>query len=341
MADPAQKPAKRKAAAIESGPEAKRFRPSFNNTITVLVGEEQEPFVVHIDTICRRSDFFVAACRREWLEGQDKKIPLPGIEPNIFTLYANWAYSGVLDVEIVDDPEPAQDCHGQADGDDTVQGKEVLWGQRQSNIIALYLAADYLRDEVLKERAIDGLLDTMVKSRNLYIRPTLISEIWGSTVTGSGLRMVITDKLMSSAEGCRYIEMRRGDNKVPAEFFVDIAQRLLFMHGPVRALEPSLSRRERYYEREPSYRSASDQESSVANGYGGASRAAKIPHPGPPELVVRYRTLDDFDDSRTRKIVKEMQIITSDSVQRCFDALVKGHGNKDEALKWLAKNEKT
>ncbi|KAK5736457.1 hypothetical protein LTR17_007453 [Elasticomyces elasticus] len=342
MADPAQKPTKRKATGVEGGPGAKRFRPSFNNTITVLVGEEQEPFIVHIDTICQRSDFFVAACKREWLEGQDKTVPLPEIQPKIFTLYANWAYSGVLDVEIVDDPDAAQACLQEADGDDDVQHerKEALWGHRQSSIIALYIAADFLCDGALKDRAVDGLLDTMEKSGSFYMKPALISKVWKSTATSSGLRRVILDRLISSYKGCDYIKKSRGNDTIPAEFFVDVAERLLFLHGPLRAVKPTPSRRDHYYDSSSPHESAaSDQALPMANAYGNLSAGVRMPYPGRQWVnPARYKTLEDVEDPRTRKYIQEMQMIVPESVQRCFDALVKKHGNKEGAIAWLTEN---
>ncbi|KAK5677684.1 DNA-dependent ATPase fun30 [Elasticomyces elasticus] len=91
--------------------------------------------------------------------------------------------------------------------------------------------------------------------------------------------------------------------------------------------------------RPPPARTSSDL---MATAYGGVSRGARMPHPGRPRPVVsavRYQTLDDVDDFRTRTTIEEMQMIMSESVQRCYDALVKKKGNKQDAIAWLAETE--
>ncbi|KAK3646340.1 hypothetical protein LTR56_003100 [Elasticomyces elasticus] len=65
---------------------------SFTDTVNILVGEEETPFNVHIDTITFKSQFLTTACKKHWLK-DDKTIRLPDIEADIFKLYAHWAYT--------------------------------------------------------------------------------------------------------------------------------------------------------------------------------------------------------------------------------------------------------
>ncbi|KAK3646341.1 hypothetical protein LTR56_003101 [Elasticomyces elasticus] len=342
MADPAPGSSKRKATGADSGPEAKRFRPNFSDIITVVVGEEKELFTVHTASICRKSEFFRAACKREWQEGKDKTIPLPDIKPPIFTLYVNWAYTGVLDIEIGDSPDLVQNDSQSADGDDTTQKKKEVasWDLRQSNLVALHLAADFLLDEALKDRSIDGLLE--IKGSSLNLHSTLVSEIWGSTATGSGLRKLMLDRIISHSDGRDYIANRRGDSRVPAEFFIDVAERSLALHGPLRAVKPKLSRKDEHYDRNlPRGSAIPEQSSLVATTYGGVSRGVRMPDPArspAPANTVRYRTLDDVEDSRTRTTIRQMQNIVPDSVQECFNALVTKKGDNLAATEWLLRN---
>ncbi|KAK3658477.1 hypothetical protein LTR56_001888 [Elasticomyces elasticus] len=345
MVDSILNSSKRKATGVDSGPEAKRFRPNFSDTITVVVGEEGELFTVHTATICQKSEFSASACKREWQEGKDKTVPLPDIRPKVFTLYVNWAYTGVLDVEIGDDLELVQDSPQSADDDHMIQKKKEveLWDLRQSNIIALYLAADFLLDEALKDRAIDGLLDTVGKT--FKVEPALISEIWALTTTGSGLRRVILDTIISHSNGPNFIAIKRSDDRIPTEFFADIAERLLDVHGPATAVQPTLLRREHYYDRNTSHGSAvSEQGSLIATAYGVASRGVRMPYPArSPASVntVRYRTLGEVEDPRTRKNIQHMRLVLTNSVQECFDALVKEKGDRRDAIAWLKETRET
>ncbi|KAK5717213.1 hypothetical protein LTR15_009102 [Elasticomyces elasticus] len=290
MTDPVMTSSKRKATGVDSGSVAKRFRPNFNDTITVVVGEEKELFTVHTATICRKSEFFTAACKREWQEGKDKTIPLPDVSPRVFTSYVNWAYTDCRRSGVAKRRHESKGARGSARG------------SPPQNIISLYLAADFLLDEALKERAIDTLLITW--------------KIWRSTATDSGLRRLILDTIVSHSNGSVYIANIRGDDTIPADFFIDLAERSLSLHGPLEEVKPTLFRKDHYYDR-----------SSFTSGHSPA-----------PANPVRYKMLEDVEDPRTRKYIQEMQMIVPESVQRCFDALVKKHGNKEGAIAWLAEN---
>ncbi|KAK5717215.1 hypothetical protein LTR15_009104 [Elasticomyces elasticus] len=258
MADPATGSSKQRDVGVDGYSEVKRFRPSFNNTITVLAGETKKPFIVHSDAICRSSDFFVAACKREWQEGEERTVPLPEIGPEIFTVYANWAYSGELEVEIVDSPDETD--FPVSAGDEAAQTKHehALWMARRSNLIALYIAADFLRDDALKSRTIEAVLNLRGKRHKLYMLPSLISQIWQSTAPTSGLRRVLMDHFISSKGGDSLLVGVRG--QVPPDFFADLAVRTLQVHGPLREVKPSLLRRKHYYDGEE--QSSSDDDTS-------------------------------------------------------------------------------
>jgi len=66
----------------------------YNSTVKVLVGPEEQPFVVYKDLICASSKFFKAACSKRWTEGQEKLIRLPEVEPKNFQGYVAWLCSG-------------------------------------------------------------------------------------------------------------------------------------------------------------------------------------------------------------------------------------------------------
>jgi len=57
------------------------------------------------------------------------------------------------------------------------------------------------------------------------------------------------DFVISSPGGDKYILDQRHYDSAPTEFFVDIAVRSVFLHGPTKALRPSPSRKEHYYDR--------------------------------------------------------------------------------------------
>jgi len=56
-------------------PQPRAFPPG--NMITLLVGPEEQAMVVHGDCLSRYSEFFTAALKKEWREGQSRTIKLP------------------------------------------------------------------------------------------------------------------------------------------------------------------------------------------------------------------------------------------------------------------------
>jgi SWI/SNF-related matrix-associated actin-dependent regulator 1 of chromatin subfamily A len=79
----------------------------------------------------------------------------------------------------------------------------------------------------------------------------------------------------------------------------------------------------------------------MASAYGGTSRSArplsKQNTADSPTNAVIYKKLDDIQDYSMRRNVEGMLKILGESysVQRCYDALVRKHGNKQDAMNWL------
>lgn len=71
-----------------------------DDLVTLLIGPDEHKFVVHESCITRNSDFFTAAMKKEWTEGQTRIIKLPE-ETNLetFAHYLNLAYHGKLPTE--------------------------------------------------------------------------------------------------------------------------------------------------------------------------------------------------------------------------------------------------
>jgi hypothetical protein len=61
--------------------------------VTLLVGPEQKKMVVHGTYLARTSDFFKAALKKEWTEGQTRTINLPEECPEIMAHYLSYTYT--------------------------------------------------------------------------------------------------------------------------------------------------------------------------------------------------------------------------------------------------------
>ncbi|KAK1090346.1 hypothetical protein LTR48_008467, partial [Friedmanniomyces endolithicus] len=85
-------------------PPAKRFKPTYSGTITILAGIRETLFEVHKDIICRHSDFFVASCSEAWAEGKEGTVKLPTVESATVKLYIHWAYTSNINLDVLDGP---------------------------------------------------------------------------------------------------------------------------------------------------------------------------------------------------------------------------------------------
>jgi hypothetical protein len=62
--------------------------------MTLLVGQDEQAMVVHVNHLTRDSEFFAAAMKKEWVEGQTRVIRLPEEYPDIVAHYLSFLYSG-------------------------------------------------------------------------------------------------------------------------------------------------------------------------------------------------------------------------------------------------------
>ncbi|KAK5117443.1 hypothetical protein LTR85_008828 [Meristemomyces frigidus] len=90
-------------ASSAGEPAAKRSKPGYADTVTVLVGPEEKSFTVHKDNLCARSRFFQAACAQVWKEGAEKVFRLPEHQPDCFLVYTHCMYTGALDMSLMEE----------------------------------------------------------------------------------------------------------------------------------------------------------------------------------------------------------------------------------------------
>lgn len=77
-------------------------REAFRDTIKVVVGDEEEEYVLHTALLVHHSRFFRNALTGHWVESERKEVRLPDVEPWEFTLFAQWLVTGKIDeVDVV------------------------------------------------------------------------------------------------------------------------------------------------------------------------------------------------------------------------------------------------
>lgn len=72
----------------------------------------KDNFYVHEDVLCSSSDFFNAALSKGWKERRSGRIDLPDNDPEAFTIYARWLYTGRIFLAKAGDNFTVKDAKG-------------------------------------------------------------------------------------------------------------------------------------------------------------------------------------------------------------------------------------
>jgi hypothetical protein len=147
----------------------------YKSTIDVLVGSQDDLFVVYKDVICVSSKFFKAACSQRWVGGKEKKVRLPEVEPKIFQSYVAWLYSGDYQM---------QACREDA---------EKVKHSALDAAIELYLLGDILDDICFRNKMMDVLVCHDLKR---VPSTNTLRELWKRTPPTSPLRKMYIDRFI-------------------------------------------------------------------------------------------------------------------------------------------------
>lgn len=199
--------------------------------IKVIVGAEKTPFQVHKHFICEVSPFFKTACNSTFWQSQTGTINLPACEPETFDIFLRMTYCRFL--EFPQFPSGIDEAR-------------EWW----LSIVKLYNLTQFLLTPALGNCVIDYItLSIKEKSISFTFFTSVISQVYSSTVAGSGLRRLIVAiavwrpnqaDLDNSTEG-----WKKTLGRMPAEFrndlVIDLFRRIAevdrdpFMTGMSRA----------------------------------------------------------------------------------------------------------
>ncbi|KAK5717929.1 hypothetical protein LTR15_008772 [Elasticomyces elasticus] len=163
--------------------------------IRVVVGKEDpRTFYVHETVLCKESAFFQAACKKEWTEGQERKIMLPDQAPDTFHAYLQWSYTG----RVPWDPDV-----------------------RPRRLVKMWLLADYLMAPKLQDIVADTLIGTARPTKCLPSGES-VSIAYSQTGEGSVMRKLLV-----------YLYVRSNRSSLPNrhefchDFVLDLADALM------------------------------------------------------------------------------------------------------------------
>jgi len=171
--------------------------PDYDDTILILVGEEEKRFTVHKDVICVKSKFFRVACSNRWQEGQKKVMRLPQIRSiQAFQKSMNWTYTMKLNPGL---PSDVTTCY--------------------EYLIELYILGDILDDMKLRNRTLH-LLNELLWKNTALLCPELCQLVWEHTPSTSPLRKWTVDAYVTLFG--QNILKQHGSS-YPADFVLQVA----------------------------------------------------------------------------------------------------------------------
>lgn len=199
-------------------PAAHAFSFTQNDTVTLLVGPDEHPLVVHESYITLNSEFFKMALKKQWIEGQTRLIKLPEDDLETMTNYLTFTYGRGLPTSKLDSM-PAED------------------GSKQwALLVKLYILGDRRLDKCVRNAVITELVRlSSLRDKNgiRYFMPTSVTNMClNGTPDGSPIRRLIIDEYVFNG---RKSWLTSSGGEHPA-----------FLHGLSRALLEKIAMDEPY-----------------------------------------------------------------------------------------------
>jgi hypothetical protein len=212
------------------------------DTITITVGQDplKSTFKIHEDAICDRSEFFRRAMKPEWasMRNDPRTIDLPEDDPDAFSLYRTWLYSGKLAVM-----PPANTLTAPGNVDNTQLSTDSRIPDSDANYHTLayaYVLGERLLDKPFK----NAIADVYVlyargnpPARRYYPSNEEIRILYDGTGEGSPIRQLLVDIWYCRGKD----EWMEKDQDLPKEFLAAVVRELFKARGEGRGIE-NLSR---------------------------------------------------------------------------------------------------
>lgn len=161
-------------------------------TFQVSVGEQGTTFVMHKDIATPHTSFFKAASSHDWKEAQEKRIPLPDCEPEIFGSYMQWVYT-----------------------------EEVLYynelPKQPLELVKLWILGDFLGDQNFCDAAVGALF-----SHEIVDGPDAIKHLYDHTSHDSRLRWHVLNIWATRYSFAHIADLFAAKRMYPKNFIIDL-----------------------------------------------------------------------------------------------------------------------
>ncbi|KAI8939473.1 hypothetical protein NX059_003246 [Plenodomus lindquistii] len=189
-----------------------------SETSEVSESYSERLFHVHQSVLCQYSKFFQAATKPRWSEYRKKPIDLSEDDPDIFALYVQWLYTGLVAVKSKREDTDVEDSLNFEEDDTAIEFQDIS----KRTLVKCYLLGEKLMDTVYQ----DTIMSTLLKTASMGI-PTYdtIRIAYQGTNINSPLRKLMVDIWV----WCGYVPSAKGDLvwQSDAEFANDLIHALL------------------------------------------------------------------------------------------------------------------
>ncbi|KAG8631931.1 hypothetical protein KVT40_001071 [Elsinoe batatas] len=144
---------------------------NYQHVVTIHVGDQATPFLVHAHILRKVSPFFEAALSSRWNASEQIPVELPEDDSQIFNAFVGWSYSGRIEGKLSSAIPPAARQDGVTDLPEAKADPDVM-----HSWVELYRFADKIQAIKLKNDIIDLFL--AAGNRMLDMSSSTMALIW-------------------------------------------------------------------------------------------------------------------------------------------------------------------
>lgn len=163
-------------------------RESFCVPLKIVVGKDKTEFYISKHLICKRSEFFKAACNDQWESGRTNTVTLEEDDPKIFSIFLTWLSTGNVKDAAEFLPFDKEDKDASFLAFDQLVKCFIL-----GNVLGALPFRNKIADFVVLYTRL--FLDT--HKSIVGAAPDKIQYIWSNTVDGSPLREIVLDNYVA------------------------------------------------------------------------------------------------------------------------------------------------
>jgi hypothetical protein len=166
--------------------------------VVFVVGTDApERFTIHENLIKPSSEFVRLALRGEWKEAQERAIPLAEDDPNVFYVYQQWLYSGLI--------------HTHCD----------LSDDEFNILVKAYILGEKIIDQHFKDSVADAIVEKLCSLRRFDT--SLTNLVFDNTPSASPLRRLWMDVYYHFGSS-EWLDASLVGSPINAEFMVEFSR---------------------------------------------------------------------------------------------------------------------